>query len=136
MEEEDRRTRLSSPESRGRGGALSAGSDPAVQNFSSVGSGLTVPSSGSMVKRRSRSCHFRRVQAYFPFRYPTVKADRSPNVAVREGRWKLLVNADGTGAELYDLAADPDEARDAAGDNPDVARRLKEMAVAWRKSLP
>jgi hypothetical protein len=51
-----------------------------------------------------------------------VKADRSPNVAVRDGKWKLLVNADGTGAELYDLAADPKEAKD--------------LAVGWRKSLP
>ena len=40
------------------------------------------------------------------FAYPAGK-DRSPNVAVRDGDWKLLVNADGTGAELYDLSADP-----------------------------
>jgi arylsulfatase A-like enzyme len=62
--------------------------------------------------------------------------DRSPAVAVREGNWKLLVNADGTGAELYDLAADPNEARNLAGTRPEVARRLTELAVAWRKSLP
>jgi hypothetical protein len=70
------------------------------------------------------------------FAYPSVKADRSPNVAVREGKWKLLVNADGGGAELYDLAADPSEARDVAGDNPEIVQRLREMAVAWRKALP
>jgi arylsulfatase A-like enzyme len=63
-------------------------------------------------------------------------ADRGPAVAVREGNWKLLVNADGTRAELYDLAADPNEARDLAGTRPDVARRLTALAVAWRKSLP
>ena len=41
-------------------------------------------------------------------------------MAVRDGDWKLLVNADGTGAELYDLAADPREARNLAADKPDV----------------
>jgi arylsulfatase A-like enzyme len=63
-------------------------------------------------------------------------ADRSPAVAVRDGNWKLLVNADGSGAELYDLAADPNEARDLVAARPEVARRLTALAVAWRKSLP
>jgi arylsulfatase A-like enzyme len=70
------------------------------------------------------------------FAYPRVKTDRSPNVAVRDGRWKLLVNADGTGAELYDLGADPKEMKDVSADHPEVARRLREQALAWRKSLP
>jgi arylsulfatase A-like enzyme len=70
------------------------------------------------------------------FAYPAVKADRSPNVAVRDGKWKLLVNADGTGAELYDLAGDPKEAKEVAAENAEVARRLRELAVGWRKSLP
>jgi arylsulfatase A-like enzyme len=70
------------------------------------------------------------------FAYPTVKADRSPNVAVRDGKWKLLVNADGTGAELYDLAGDPKEAKEVRVENAEVARHLRELAVGWRKSLP
>jgi arylsulfatase A-like enzyme len=69
------------------------------------------------------------------FAYPK-GADRSPNVAARDGGWKLLVNADGTGAELYDLAADPNEAKDLAADRPDVAKRLTDLALKWRKSLP
>jgi hypothetical protein len=32
--------------------------------------------------------------------------DRSPQLATRAGKWKLLVNADGSQLELYDLAAD------------------------------
>lgn len=69
------------------------------------------------------------------FAYPGGK-NRSPNVAVRDGNWKLLVNADGTGAELYDLAADPAETRNRAADYSDVAKRLTDAALTWRKSLP
>ena len=40
--------------------------------------------------------------------------DRSPNLAVRREQWKLLVNADGSKAELYDLNADKAEKNDLA----------------------
>jgi arylsulfatase A-like enzyme len=69
------------------------------------------------------------------FAYPGGK-NRSPNVAIRDGDWKLLINADGTGAELYDLATDPKEIRDLRADRPDIAKRLTEQALRWRKSLP
>ncbi|MFA6563686.1 MAG: sulfatase-like hydrolase/transferase [Verrucomicrobiia bacterium] len=62
--------------------------------------------------------------------------DRSPNVAVRNGHWKLLVNADGSGAELYDLDADPNETKNLAEARPDIAKRLTGRTLAWRKSLP
>ncbi|HEY6169424.1 MAG TPA: sulfatase-like hydrolase/transferase, partial [Verrucomicrobiae bacterium] len=70
------------------------------------------------------------------FPYPNEPDAKSPNVAVREGNWKLLINADGSGAELYDLAADRNESRNLAAEKPDVAKRLAEAALAWRKSLP
>lgn len=70
------------------------------------------------------------------FAYPQDAKHKSPNVAVREGDWKLLVNADGTGAELYDLSADPNETKNRAADKPEVTKRLTEKALTWRKSLP
>ena len=69
------------------------------------------------------------------FKYPAGR-DRSPNIAVRSGQWKLLVNADGSRLELYNLAADAGEASNVAGEQPEIARQLKEQALAWRKSLP
>ena len=71
------------------------------------------------------------------FGYPMeTPRERSPNVAVRDGRWKLLVNADGSDAQLYDLAADEHETTNVAEQHPDVAKRLKDEALRWRKSLP
>jgi arylsulfatase A-like enzyme len=69
------------------------------------------------------------------FGYPDGR-DRSPNVAVRERNWKLLINADGAGAELYDLARDEKENMNVAQANPQLTRRLSDRALAWRKSLP
>ena len=69
------------------------------------------------------------------FNYPKGR-DRSPNLAVREGKWKLLINADGSGAQLYDLTADQNEEHDLAAVNPDVTKRLSVRVLSWRKSLP
>lgn len=63
-------------------------------------------------------------------------ADRSPNVALREGDWKFLVNADGSDPQLYNLKTDPRETDNLAARNPSVAARLKKKALAWRTSLP
>lgn len=70
------------------------------------------------------------------FKYPSATVNRSPNVAVREGDWKLLVNADGSDAQLFDLGADVFETRNVAEANPQITARLKQQALAWRKELP
>ena len=77
------------------------------------------------------------------FKYPGGR-DRSPNVAVREGKWKLLVYANGTQtprqssgqAELYDLEKDANETQNLAGQQPEIAARLRQLALDWRRSLP
>ncbi len=93
------------------------------------------PALSGKTLRRSKPLFWEYGRNATAFAYPKA-ADRSPNVAVREGDWKLLVNADGTGAELYNLAADPTEKNDRASDKPDLVRRLTKLAVEWRKSLP
>jgi arylsulfatase A-like enzyme len=69
------------------------------------------------------------------FNYPPAP-DRSPNLAVREGKWKLLVNDDGTDVELYNLAEDPNETRNLASKSIDVTQRLLTQVLQWRQSLP
>jgi arylsulfatase A-like enzyme len=70
------------------------------------------------------------------FAFPRGARQRSPNVAVRDGKWKLLVNADGSNAELYDIEGDAGETTNLVADNPKHVARLKKVALAWRKSLP
>jgi len=48
--------------------------------------------------------------------------------AVRQGQWKALRTRPGVGWELYDLAADPGEVRDLAGDHPDILRKVEAIA--------
>jgi uncharacterized sulfatase len=59
-----------------------------------------------------------------------------PDLAVRDGRWKLLVEEDGSGARLFDVVKDPGESEDVAADHPDVVRRLKELALEWNRGFP
>ena len=62
--------------------------------------------------------------------------DQSPNLAMREGDWKLLINDDGTRMELYDLSGTDREYFNVAGRHPVVAKRLADRLIAWRKALP
>ena len=62
--------------------------------------------------------------------------DRSPNLAVREGDWKLLMNSDGTDIQLYDLEVDSKETTNIVKEHPDIAEKLKLKLMEWRKSMP
>lgn len=59
-----------------------------------------------------------------------------PDVAVRDGQWKLLADYDGANAQLHDLVADRSETTDVAGAQPEVVARLREAVLAWNASLP
>jgi len=58
-----------------------------------------------------------------------------PDLAVREGQWKLLCDYDGGRPQLYNLEADPGESRNMAEDKPDLARELAQKTVDWWQSV-
>ena len=70
------------------------------------------------------------------YQRPGLKDDQSPNVAVRDGRWKLLINDDGSRCELYDFEASQQERDNVAERHAAIARRLSDAALGWRRSLP
>lgn len=54
-----------------------------------------------------------------------------PSAAIRRGSWKLIHRLDAATSELYDLKADPGEARDLAAEHPERAAALRAELLAW-----
>ena len=60
----------------------------------------------------------------------------NPDLAARDGKWKYLVNHDGSDPQLYDLRADPSESDNLAGDHPEIVARLDRAVRDWNAQLP
>ncbi len=61
---------------------------------------------------------------------------RSPMLAMRDGKWKLLMNPDRSRVELYDLEQDPGEVDNRAAEHPKLVEAMARKLLAWQKSLP
>jgi arylsulfatase A-like enzyme len=74
----------------------------------------------------------------FPSGFPAAgnPAYISPELAIRDNQWKLLVDSDGKRAELYRPVDDPEERHNLADQHPDVVDRLKPIVLQWQKTLP
>jgi arylsulfatase A-like enzyme len=86
---------------------------------------------GALPKRGPLFWEYGRNDGFFKF-----GPDRSPNLAVRRENWKLLVNSNGEGAELYDLSSDVREANNQASAQPELTRELTSLALEWRATWP
>lgn len=69
------------------------------------------------------------------YNYPK-GTDRSPRLAVRSGEWKLLMDADGSKTELYNVVRDRAETNNLQASEPGVVQELSSKLLAWWKSLP
>ena len=69
------------------------------------------------------------------FNYPR-PIDKSPNLAVRSGEWKLLMNSDGTDIQLYNILKDKKESVNLAANEPKKVDELKDKLMAWWKTIP
>lgn len=58
-----------------------------------------------------------------------------PGSAMRVGDWKLVARHGEYPAELYNLAADPGELHDLAGEEPERTAKLLAKLVSWREDL-
>ncbi len=70
------------------------------------------------------------------FMFPRDRYHRSPSLAIRRGNWKLLLNPDGSNAQLYDIAADINETKNLAEKNPALVRDLSKTVLAWWERRP
>jgi hypothetical protein len=69
------------------------------------------------------------------YKYPKAP-HRSPNLAVRSGEWKLLMNSDGSDVQLYNIMKDRNETTNVSKENAGIAEQLKSELSSWWKSLP
>lgn len=86
------------------------------------------------LRKKPLFCQYGRNNTRF-FKYPE-RSDRSPNLAMRKGKWKVLVNDDGTRPELYNLSNDPAETVNLSDQYPELAGQMKKELLNWRKDLP
>lgn len=60
----------------------------------------------------------------------------SPNLAIREGDWKLLMNVDSSEVKLFNLANDPHEDNNLAEVESQRVEVMAEKLMDWRRSMP
>jgi arylsulfatase A-like enzyme len=68
--------------------------------------------------------------------WPPALPEPAPDLAIRDGDWKLLCEYDGTKPHLYDLKRDPGETRDLTQQEPATVERLTRALLAWHRSMP
>lgn len=66
---------------------------------------------------------------------PETAEGDNPDLAVRDGRWKFLVNYDGSRPQLYDLQTDPAESKNSADQNPKEVERLRTALMEWNATM-
>jgi len=59
-----------------------------------------------------------------------------PDLAIREGIWKLLCEYDGSEPELYDISRDRGEQESLANKHPEIVARMAKKLIAWHQSMP
>jgi arylsulfatase A-like enzyme len=67
---------------------------------------------------------------------PGTKAENFPDLAIRDGNWKLLIEYDGSKPQLYDLEADPAEEHNLARQQPLLTLQLRGKLLAWNATMP
>jgi arylsulfatase A-like enzyme len=61
---------------------------------------------------------------------------RLPDLAMRQGDWKLLCNYDGSDPQLYDLAKDRAETTSLAAGQAERVKAMTAQVLAWHESMP
>lgn len=65
-----------------------------------------------------------------------LKKGYHPDLAIRDGQWKLVCKIGGKRPQLYNLADDVEESNDVSASKPVITKRLLEQLLAWDAQLP
>lgn len=79
----------------------------------------------------------RQAPLYWENRFPVYGsvAFQSPILAVRSGKWKLLMNPDRSRVELYNIPQDPSELNNLVHKELEITKELSAKVLKWSKSL-
>ena len=73
-----------------------------------------------------------RQQAIMWVRPPGGKASAEANdLAIRDGKWKLLTDINGKMTQLYNIDADPKESNNITAQNHQISEKLKTQVLSW-----
>ena len=87
---------------------------------------------GKSKRSRNAAAFFRRP----PDRDAFYGVNDLPDLAMRNGDWKLLCEYDGSQQELYNLATDRSETNNVANEHPMVAKEMSQRLIAWHTAMP
>ncbi len=59
-----------------------------------------------------------------------------PDLAIREGSWKLLCDYDGSRPELYHIENDPGELQNLADHHAEKVKEMSQSVISWHQSMP
>jgi len=62
--------------------------------------------------------------------------NRMPDLALRDGAWKFLMQFDGSHPQLYNLDTDVSESRNLAGEHPDLVTKYHNALNEWNTAMP
>lgn len=111
---------------------LSIAKIPTPQNTAFDGVSMHQTLLGLSEQSRGKPLFFRRP----PDRNSFSGIRNLPDLAVRDGRWKLLCEYDGSRPELYDVESDPAENQNIAPQHPATTIALIKAVKTWHLSLP
>lgn len=67
---------------------------------------------------------------------PEIQGKQLPDLAVRDGKWKLLCSYDGSDPQLYNLNKNRGERKNVADAHPEIVERLTKTILDWHKDMP
>jgi len=112
---------------------MSITNTPLPENWQFDGEDISASLTGKH-KQRSKPVYWQYGSSEYNLR-PGKKEYISPTNAIRDGEWKLLVNDDGSGIQLFNLKNDPGETTNLVAKYPDRAYSMKNEVLGWWKSL-
>lgn len=69
-------------------------------------------------------------------RPPGVPSENFPDLAIREGDFKLVTDIDGSNTELYNVVTDEKETINLAGQYPKLTKKMKGKLLQWYSVMP